>query len=231
MLEFDEPWRLRGGASDGVDQREILCKQRVADDDARLCIKFRRERQRRFGQSLRPHVIRRRIDEVAAQGDSGGDAFDARAVNALRGAEPRLLVLGRLVAGKRIGGEQEGERRLRRRRDARAEAIKPRRQCGRELAGKKRIARLGFFSLGAEEDARRAIDVRRDQQRSGFRLEAGDRRQTPDRFGEPRAELGPVFLAHEVDRDRLWGPVFELHAEFNSFDGRPACLLLTLSSH
>jgi len=133
---------------------------------------FRAESERGFGERFRPHVVGRRIHEIAPEGDGAGDALDARAVDALRRAQTRRFALTRLVAREGIGRQKERQRRLRRRVDAIAKSVEPLGQRSRELSGKERIARLWRPALRAEKDSRRAIGVRRDQKRAGLRLKA-----------------------------------------------------------
>ena len=71
--------RLRvGGAADGVDQRKVLLEQIVADDRAEFRAVLLGERARGGFELGRPHVVGRRVDQVARQRHALGDAARAR---------------------------------------------------------------------------------------------------------------------------------------------------------
>ena len=81
--EVDQARRAGGGAADRVDEREIAGEEIVADDHARGRAVAAGERGGRIGDLGRPHVVRRRIDEVAREIDRLDDARELGAVDAV----------------------------------------------------------------------------------------------------------------------------------------------------
>ena len=123
------------GAADGVDHREVLRRagrRRRSPSTAAPC--FCRERPRRVLDLLRAEVVRRRVDEVAAERRRRGDARRLLGIDAGRGHEPAGLCRPLPVAVEAVGAEEPGERRELGLGGRRREAIGPGREHGRQLA-------------------------------------------------------------------------------------------------
>ena len=71
--QVDQPGRVVAGPADGVDGREILLQQCVAHGLVHLGAEVAGQRAGGGGQGFRPHVVGRRVDQVAHQAN-GGDA-------------------------------------------------------------------------------------------------------------------------------------------------------------
>ncbi len=204
MDEIDETRRLRAGASDGVDQREILGEQRPADDDSRGRSVTLGEFERGAGKRLRPHVVGRRVDEIAPHDDGADDPREAGGVDAFGRAKPRALGLWRDITRKAIARQKEGQRRRLRVRGRAVEAIDAGRQQRRELAREERVALARSMRLDAEQHAlQRAVFAGLQQRLAGLRLEPASPREGARALGQSRRIAFPVPRVDEINRDRL----------------------------
>ena len=100
---------------------------------------FCRERPHRVLDLLRAEVVRRRVDEVAAERRRRGDARRLLGVDAGRGHEPAGLCRPLPVAFEAVGAEEPGERRELGLGGRRREAVGPGREHGRQLADEEAI--------------------------------------------------------------------------------------------
>ena len=109
--DVDEPGRIVARPADGVNRRIILLQQIVSDDlgeGGAMLVRHLPGRRREFG---RPHVLRRRVDQVADQVGTLRRDFDAPAIGALRPNQPRIRPIDILVAAERICAERPAEER------------------------------------------------------------------------------------------------------------------------
>ena len=111
------------------------------------------EFQRGGGERVRPHVIGRRVDEIAPHDDGADDPREAGRVDAFGRAKPRALGLWRDITGKAIARQKESQRRRFKVGGRVVEAIDARRQQRRELAREKRVALTRSLRLDAEQHA------------------------------------------------------------------------------
>ena len=160
--KIDEPRGPIGGAPDRMDQREVLFDEVVAHDRAHRRAVQRRQRPRRLLQLRRAEVVRRRVDEVAREGDALGDAREVGAVEAVRDFEPDLLGLSLAVARKAIASERDGERREPRIMGRVGETIGPGRQQVGEPAGEEQVL-LAVLVFEAEQYAAETVARARQQ--------------------------------------------------------------------
>src|SRR5690606_28259092 len=65
--EIDKAWRARARPADGVDEREVLLDEIIADHGFDGRIVPSAERTNGEFQLRRPHVVCRRVDQVAAE--------------------------------------------------------------------------------------------------------------------------------------------------------------------
>ena len=158
-------------------------------------------------QGLRPHVVRRRVDQIAPHRDRRGDPLETHGVDARRRAEPRLLRRLRAITDELVGGEEKGERRGARIVRRALESVDAARQGG-ELAGKKGIDAARARGLDAEDHARQpALGRRREKHGAGLRLEAHGADIGADR-GRQRLEiLREALRVDAIDRDRRLFPL------------------------
>src|SRR3546814_15981568 len=90
---------LAAGAADGVDRRIVPFQQRVANDDRALGAVLPGQRPGRLRQLRRTHVVCRRVDEVAHQGDGSGGVGHPALVRPILPHPTGELARGFLVAG------------------------------------------------------------------------------------------------------------------------------------
>src|SRR5262252_9799554 len=100
--EIDEARGARGGAADRVNERKILLEQVLADDRAHLGAVARRERARGRFELSRPEIVRRRVDEIAREGDAVDDAGEIFAVDVAGQLELHLFAVLLAVAGEAV---------------------------------------------------------------------------------------------------------------------------------
>ncbi|MCY1234095.1 hypothetical protein D9M72_466660 [compost metagenome] len=140
------------GASNGMDQREILRQQRFAryHRDIGLVVGGKRA-ECRF-ERLGTHVVGWRVDQVARKEDAGELPLDIGRIGVGGDQQCRRLALGGFVALEAIGTEAIAERQPvggeRRGFDVPLAC----RQCSRKLAGQKRR----FRRVAAETEERTA---------------------------------------------------------------------------
>ena len=143
------------GATDGVDGREVLRQQFVADDAAELGAVGVREAQRDRFEFHRPHVFGRRIDQVAHEraGAQQGESLALFDVGAFqRQSRQRLALLE--ITIETISAQaptEQGQGRIDRHRRIRGEAISADRQQLRQVRQRQRIvgiADAGDHALG-----------------------------------------------------------------------------------
>ena len=79
----DQARRAGRGAADRVDHREVLLQQVVARGDLDRRRRCRRPGRAQPFQLVRPHVVGRRVDQVAGQRLARRDRLDARGIDAL----------------------------------------------------------------------------------------------------------------------------------------------------
>lgn len=184
-----------------MDQREILLQQIVADDGADVGVMLRGNRARRVLELAGTHVVRRRVDQVAHQGDRLDHALQFLAIEALRRIEldvaaVRLVVAREAIAAerKRQGGEPHVMWIV-------GEAVGAARQQLRQLPRQKQVfGVVGVFK--AEQDAAQATLPRQSQVAAGLGLETRGIGEGAGAGGEPLAYLFVVRRRDEPDRDR-----------------------------
>ena len=170
--KIDEPWRLRRGTADRMDEREILLEQIVAERDRRFGAELRGERHGGRFERVGVHVIGRRVDEIAPERHGRGERLDPRQVDIAGRHELRLSVLFLLVAVEAISGERPAEQCERRVMRRVGEAVDARRQHARQLAWQKRVAKARRLAFEAEQNAgESALGIRQNQAAARRRLE------------------------------------------------------------
>jgi hypothetical protein len=103
--------RARGRAADRVNERKILGEQIVADDRAHLCAMAARQRARGVFELGRPHVVCRRVDEIARERNALHDPGEILAVDVAGQLELDVLLVLLAVAIEAVATEREGKRR------------------------------------------------------------------------------------------------------------------------
>ena len=107
--QVDQPRCARRSPADRMNQRKVLLEEVIAYDALdRRAVLFGKV-SRRLLQFGRPHVVRGRVDEIARERNTLGDARYVRAVDALRNLEPRAIRFRLAVAREFVGAECEGE--------------------------------------------------------------------------------------------------------------------------
>ena len=89
--QIDQTRRALRALTHRMDKRIIGLQQRIAHDHREFRAMLPCKRARRFCQLFRPHVVGRRVDQVARQEHSIGNARDLRAVDAVGQNEFRAL--------------------------------------------------------------------------------------------------------------------------------------------
>ncbi len=123
-------------------------------------------------QLFRPHVVGRRVDQVAGQEDAGKLTLDVRAHRHRAGSSASAAAaFSRLVAVEAIAAEAEAEREAVCRQRRRFDMPVAGRQRARKLAGD--VGLLGRIGAEAEQRAAEmAFLSRNEQQRAAFGLVA-----------------------------------------------------------
>ena len=215
----DQPRRGGGGAADGMDQRKILFQQFVADHGGDRRGVARGELARRLFELRRPHVIGRRVDEIARQCHAFDDMLKLLAGDALRQIELDRSRLGLAIARETIGAEREGERGEPRVGRLVGETVGAVRQMLWQPAGQKRIpdAVVGTVRgivrvLDAEQNAAErtasAAFTRQQKIAPRFGFKAGGFHERACLGADRALHVGVVRAGDEPDRNGL---------------GRPAC--------
>ncbi len=180
-----------------MDQGIVLLEQRVADDDGEFRAVLFCDIAGGGGELFGSHVVGRRVDEVAAEKDAGGDARDFLAVDARRQDKLRGAGLALLVARELIGAENPGQRAALAAEILRhiGEAI----GAGGKLFGKYRERELVAALAQTQNrgcDAARGI---REQLQFAFaRRETGAFQEGGVAFGQARQEALQPVLGHGV---------------------------------
>src|SRR5262245_57439793 len=93
-----------------MNEGKVVGQEIVADDARYLGPPNSRELPRGLLQFLRPHIVRRGVDEIAPEPDRIHLSQDARMIDAAWRLELRGLVAsGRLVTPEAIGAEPPGD--------------------------------------------------------------------------------------------------------------------------
>ncbi len=117
--EIDQTRLARTGAADRVDQRIVGFEERIAGDHGDAGVERLGHLARGLFEIGRPHVVGRRVDQIAREEHAFGETRDQRAVDALGQHEARLVLARGLLAvavegvgadRPRIGGAGAGER-------------------------------------------------------------------------------------------------------------------------
>jgi hypothetical protein len=140
------------GHPDGVDQREVLPQQIVPDNAVEIGTEALREMLCRLCQLLRPHVVRRRIDEVAGKAGCIRHPDDVGRVDAVGRHQSHIARIGAAIAAESIASEREGQRRKAAVVRRVGEAIEGRRQQAGQRTGPERIAGFAGRLLQPEQD-------------------------------------------------------------------------------
>ena len=189
--DVDQPRRTIRGHADGVDQWKVRFEI-LADGACVACAELGGELLRGRGQLLRPHVVGRRVDEVARQHRGIRHAIDLGGVDAVRRHQPDVGAVRLAVTGEAVAAEREGERRQSCIVRCIGKAIGARRQQARQCARPERIARSGTVVLEPEQhlrdrrrraravrDSRPAWRQRRSRWRTGVAPAAASRARHP----------------------------------------------------
>ena len=185
-----------------MNEREILLQQIVADDAGEAGAEAAGNLLRGGFELLRPHVVRRRVDEIARQRCRLGKAVQLRGIDTVGRNEAHVRRLGLAIAAEAVAAEREGERgepdivrRI-------GEAVGARRQQAGQGARPERIAVPGVVVLDAEQHLRdAAVGSGKDQ--AAARLGAVDigLGEVARLGGKAFLDRRPVRLRHEGDRD------------------------------
>ena len=199
--QIDQPRRPRGGTAHGVDQRKILFQQIVTGDHVDAGVVLRRHRARRIFELGRPHIVRRRVDEVAHQRDRLDHTLEILAIDALRQIELDLAAFGLVVARKAIGTRGKGQGSEPRVMRIVGEAVNAAGQLLRQPPGEKQVLGVGGV-FEPEQDAAQAALPGQCQIVPRLRLETRRVSESPHGGGEPLAHFGIARGGNEPDRDR-----------------------------
>jgi hypothetical protein len=198
--------RLLGGAADRVHERVVLRQQILADDRLERRAAGVCDALRSGVQGFRPHVVGRRVDEVARKPRRPDEARGLAHVRALRRRQARGGALALLVALECVGPEAPRNRRqggcelARREGDAIV--------AGRQVLGQRPDRHRVDLVAHAEQHALdRAVRGWHEQDASVLRLEVVRRRQPLQRFGPSLDPLAPFAAAQHVDRNGESGGV------------------------
>ena len=161
-----------------------------------------REGARCFFELGRPHVVRRRVDEIACQEDPFDHAGEVFAIDIAGQFQLQFLRVLLAVAGEAVGTEGERERRQLRIVWGIGEAIGAGRQQAGQCPRRKRVLVGGPGGFEREEGAREGA-LRPGQEKVTARLgfEAGGVRERTCPPIEALALLTPGLRGHERDRD------------------------------
>ena len=171
--DVDQPRRARGGAADGVDEREVLGEEIVADDGTHEGAVAAGKRARGVLELLRAHVVGRRVDEIAGEAHALDDAAEIGAVDVAGELELHLLLVLLAIAAEAIAAEREGERRQLRIVRGIAEAVGAGREQAGQGAGPEQILARLVGALEREQDAGEgSLRSRQQEVSAGLRLEA-----------------------------------------------------------
>ena len=203
-FQIDQPRRPLGSAADGMNQRKVLGQEIVADDHLEIRPVARGQRARGCFQFRRPHVVGRRVDEIARQCDRLDDALEVFAVNALRRIELGPQRLGLAVAGEAIRPERKGKRGQPRVVRIIGKAVNAIGQLLGQPPGEKRIVRL-VRGFEPEQDAAEPVLAGQREILSGLRLETRRIGECARAGGEPLANLRIARRGDEPDRSHWRG--------------------------
>ena len=202
--EVDQAGLPGGGAADRMNERKIVGEEIVADDHARARAVAAGERRGRIGDLAGPHVVRRRVDEVAREIDGLGGARELGAVDAVGNFDAHL-VRRLAVADEAVGAERNRERGKARVMGRVGEAIGAARQHAGERAGQEGIDRLAL--LPPVRTARRRGCRRARAGTHGAPATARSRGHGEGAGAriEARADVAPGRSGHEPDRNGRGG--------------------------
>ncbi len=199
----DQPRRARRRASDRMDQRKILVSN-SSPMITRTTAPWRPARVARgLFQFRRPHVVGRRVDQVAGEEHTFDHAREVGAIDALRHFECHRFSVGGAVAGEPVTGECERQRCkpciMRRV----GKTIGAGRQRLRQPRGQERVRGFVAFALDRKQDAGQLPACGRQQEMpSGFRFEAGSGSEGTSLRIKPIPNGRPCFGGHEGDGKR-----------------------------
>ena len=198
--DVDQAGAARRTLAYGVNQRKFL-GQPVAGDNLDPGAVLLGERPRRGFQLIRPHVVRRRIDQVARQGDAFGNAAEVVAIDSVRHGQPHIARLALAIAGELIGAGREGQRREPRVVRRIGEAVDAGRQGVDQLAGPERVEHVaGAFD--AEQNAGElAVELRQQQQFAGLGFKADGSGESALALAERFQDRLAIVGVDEPDRN------------------------------
>ena len=138
-------------------------------------------------QLFRPHVVGRRVDEVAREAGRFRHPRDVGGIDAVRRHQPDVGPFCLAVAAEAVAAEREGERGEARVMRRVGEAIDAGRQQAGQGAGPERVARFAGLVLEAEQHLRdRAVGRGQRQALAGLGGKAVGLRELPRRAREAR---------------------------------------------
>ena len=183
--DVDQPRRARRTGADRVNQRELL-GQRVAAGDVDRRAMLLGERAGGLFQFGRPHVVGRRVDEIARQRHAFDDAGEIVAVDAVGQHQPHVARFRLAVAGELIGAEREGERGEPRVMRRIGEAVGARRQQAGQLPRPEQVFHRLVGVFQAEQNAGQfAVRRRHGEIASGLGLDIRRRARMSARGRRP----------------------------------------------
>src|SRR6185437_15300229 len=145
-----------------MNERKVLLREIVTDDAVEAGAEPLCKMLRRLRQFLRPHIVRRRVDEIAGEYSGFCRSGDRRDVDAVGRHQSGVGCIRLAVTAEPITAERESE-------DGETcivwcigETTDARRQQARQQTGPERIAEFAGLVVQAEEDLS-DLSVRRGQ--------------------------------------------------------------------
>src|SRR5262249_40126098 len=202
----DEPRCARCRATDRVHERKVLLEQVVPHDRAYRCAVAAGQGARGLLQLARAHVVRRRVDEIAREGDAFDDAGEVVAVDIAGQFEVEVLLLLLAITGETIAAErkcQGSELRIMRRV---CESVSPGRENAGEGPGAEQVLVGIFGRFEREQDpGQRALGRGEEKMAAGLGLETGGFDEGAGARIEAVAEFPPGRAVNEGYWNRAGG--------------------------
>ena len=192
-------------AADRLDQRKLF-GERVAARDVEFGAVLGGELARGLFQFVRPHVVRWRIDEIAAQCHRLDDAGKILPIDALRHDKPHVARLALAVAGELIGPERKAERGKPRVVRRVGETVRAGRQQAHQLSRPEQVLDRFVGRLDAEQrGGELAVRRRHDEEPPGLGLVSGGADKILRVPVEVLGRGGKIAGVDKDDRHRLSG--------------------------
>ncbi len=170
--KIDQARRNGASATDRVDHRKILFQKCIAFGDGNVGLVFFRQFTGGVFEGIRPHVVGRRVDEVAHQRHRAGDAAEFGFVQAVRQGQSDRLAIGLAITREIIAAHQEAQNCKRCIIDRAVDMPVALREAARELSGQK-LRLAGLFIAGPKQCTRyRSVRAGEGEHTSGFAIKA-----------------------------------------------------------